>query len=98
MNDSRSPDSRTRSGAPGATASREKSPELALSWWKRGHEASAHSPAFVRYTNTDPDRVTTAATFRDDEPNVPTAGLATIQSEVSLGHPPASPPDDVNAW
>jgi hypothetical protein len=41
------PSSAAPVGVPGGVASRWASPEFALSWWKRGHDAGEHAPAAV---------------------------------------------------
>src|SRR4051794_6042142 len=77
-------------GLPGDTASRSSTPEFALSWWKRGHDAGAHAGAFVSYAKKVPARVAAMTLWCEplavsSTPNEPMAGFATIQSPVNFG-------------
>src|SRR5439155_21300298 len=76
-------------GTPGFTASRVKSPELAMSWWKFGHELGEQAEAGVVYTDTVPWRVIETASFFAESvgsrvPSDPSVGVAPCQSPVSF--------------
>src|SRR3954451_9266820 len=84
-------------------ASRSLSPELALSWWKRGHADGVQAWALVRYALMYPERVSEITTLCDESavsrvPNEPIVGLATVQSVVSFGHPGSSLPAALKAF
>src|SRR5438132_3715182 len=93
-----------RIGCPGGIASRVQSPELAMSWWKFGHELGEHADAGVEYTDTTPSRVIETTSFFasglvSSVPSEPSVGVATIQPPVSFGHAlVASLPAPSNAW
>ena len=62
-----------------------------MSWWKLGHELGEQAPAGVVYTDTVPSRVIETTSFFapalvSSVPNEPSAGVATSQPPVSLGH------------
>src|SRR5436305_14155048 len=62
-----------------------------MSWWNRGEELGEHAAAGVVYAETVPIRVIDTTSFLALEsvsrvPNEPSAGVATVQSPVSLGH------------
>src|SRR5205823_14679107 len=64
-----------------------------MSWWNRGEELGEHAAAGVVYAETVPIRVIDTTSFLALEsvsrvPNEPSAGVATVQSPVSLGHAP----------
>src|SRR3954451_15888452 len=90
-------------GLPGDTASRSSTPELALSWWKRGHDAGAHAGARSSYAKKVPARVAASTLWCaplavSSTPNDPIAGLATIQSPVNFGQRGTGAPAPLSAF